>query len=85
MSNQTNIPLTGAVKWYQPQRGYGWIAGNDGVDYYVNYRQIQMDGFRKLKRKQRVSFCVGKPEKGHNVAVDVCVLPNDEDLDKSVF
>ena len=46
----------GRVKWYQERLGYGFITGEDGEDYFAHHTEIQMEGFRKLKKDQEVSF-----------------------------
>lgn len=48
--------LKGTVKWFNIKHGYGFIAGDDNVDYFVYYKDIVCDGFKKLKPEQRVSF-----------------------------
>ena len=47
--------LTGTTKWFDAKKGFGFITDQDGVDYYVHFSEIQMDGFRKLKNGQEVS------------------------------
>ena len=40
--------LQGTVKWFSAQKGYGFITGEDGIDYFAHFSEIQMDGYRKL-------------------------------------
>ena len=40
--------LQGTVKWFSAQKGYGFIIGEDGIDYFAHFSEIQMDGYRKL-------------------------------------
>ena len=56
--------MGGTVKWFNPTKGYGFIAGNDQTDYFAHFGEIQMDGFKKLHEEQKVSFEVAEGEKG---------------------
>lgn len=47
---------TGIVKWFSYQRGYGFIVCDSGAEAFVHHNDIQMGGYRHLKRGQRVSF-----------------------------
>lgn len=66
--------LKGTVKWFNTVRGYGFIADEDGVDYFVHFSQIRMDGFKKLRADQKVEFELGADEKNRSVAVDVVII-----------
>ena len=47
----------GTVKWFNPEKGYGFISNdNGGDDVFVHFSAIQMEGYRKLKEGQKVSF-----------------------------
>ena len=48
--------LQGTVKWFSAQKGYGFITGEDGIDYFAHFSEIQMDGYRKLSGGQPVLF-----------------------------
>ena len=37
--------LQGTVKWFSAQKGYGFITGEDGIDYFAHFSEIQMDGW----------------------------------------
>ena len=63
--------LTGTTKWFDAKKGFGFITDQDGVDYYVHFSEIQMDGFRKLKNGQEVSFEVGEDEEHRCIAKNV--------------
>lgn len=54
----------GTVKWFNAEKGYGFIAVDEGPDVYVHYSQIQMDGFRALEDGQRVEFEISQGQKG---------------------
>ena len=46
----------GTVKWFNPDKGYGFISREDGDDLFVHYSEIQMDGFKTLDEGQAVEF-----------------------------
>ncbi len=56
---------TGTVKWFNDQKGYGFIAPDDGgKDVFVHHTAIQMQGFRTLQEGMKVSFDVQQDVKG---------------------
>ena len=59
---------TGVVKWFNPDKGYGFIARPDGEDVFVHFSSIQMDGFRSLDEGQMVEFEVLEGPKGLQAA-----------------
>jgi CspA family cold shock protein len=57
--------MTGVVKWYNPAKGFGFIAPDDGTpDVFVHYSAIASDGYRSLEENQRVEFDVTQGQKG---------------------
>ena len=54
----------GTVKWFNPRKGYGFIATEDGRDVFVHYASISGDGYRTLAEGDPVSFDVVEGEKG---------------------
>ncbi len=64
---------TGTVKWFNNNKGYGFITRDDGDDIFVHFSGIETDGFKSLKENQRVEFTVTKGEKGLQ-AEDVKIL-----------
>lgn len=54
----------GKVKWFNPEKGYGFITQDGGNDVFVHYSAIQGEGFRTLEEGQEVEFEVVKNEKG---------------------
>ena len=55
---------TGTVKWFNAEKGYGFIEREDGDDVFVHYSAIQKNGYRTLEEGQRVEFDVGPGKKG---------------------
>jgi CspA family cold shock protein len=55
---------TGTVKWFNAEKGYGFIEREDGDDLFVHYSAIQTSGYRTLEEGQRVEFDVGPGKKG---------------------
>lgn len=55
---------TGTVKWFKADKGYGFIAGDDGVEVFVHFSAIQADGFKSLDEGQKVTYDVGQGPKG---------------------
>jgi CspA family cold shock protein len=63
--------MTGVVKWFNEQKGYGFIARDGGDDVFVHYSAIQgQGGFRTLNEGDRVEFSIEQGQKGPS-AVDV--------------
>lgn len=56
--------MEGTVKWFNKDKGYGFITAMDDRDIFVHYTQILMDGFRLLGQGDRVSFDVMQSERG---------------------
>ena len=66
-SARTNVGAhvaQGTVKWFNAEKGFGFIAVDGGQDVFVHYSAIQMDGYKSLEEGQRVSFEVVQGEKG---------------------
>lgn len=56
---------TGTVKWFNDDKGYGFITPDDGsADLFVHFKAIQIDGFKTLKEGQKVSFVATQGQKG---------------------
>jgi CspA family cold shock protein len=55
---------TGTVKWFNDEKGYGFIAGEDGKDLFVHYTGIADGGFRTLPEGAKVEFEVREGRKG---------------------
>ncbi|SDJ29597.1 cold-shock DNA-binding protein family [Actinokineospora alba] len=55
----------GTVKWFNAEKGFGFIAPEDGsADVFVHYSEIQSSGFRSLEENQKVRYDVGQGAKG---------------------
>jgi cold shock protein len=54
----------GTVKWFNDQKGFGFIEQDEGSDIFVHHSSIDMSGFKSLAEGDRVSFNVGKGKKG---------------------
>ncbi|MEI4768277.1 cold shock domain-containing protein [Psychrobacillus sp. FJAT-51614] len=58
----------GKVKWFNNEKGYGFIEYNDGEDVFVHFTGIQGDGFRALEEGQDVSFDIVEGNRGPQAA-----------------
>ncbi len=54
----------GTVKWFNPDKGYGFISREDGDDLFVHFSEIQMDGFKTLDEGDKVTFEVTTGQNG---------------------
>jgi CspA family cold shock protein len=61
----------GTVKWFNSEKGYGFIESTEGPDVFVHYSAIQADGFRTLDEGDRVEFEVQSGRDGRSQAADV--------------
>lgn len=55
---------TGAVKWFNSTKGYGFITRDNGGDVFVHYSSIDGEGYRSLEEGDRVEFTVTEGDKG---------------------
>ncbi|MCI4462568.1 MAG: cold-shock protein [Caldisericum sp.] len=66
--------LTGRVKWFNSQKGFGFIVpDNGGKDLFVHFSAIQSSGYKTLKEGQKVEFEIEQTDKGDK-AVNVKVI-----------
>ena len=63
----------GKVKWFNAEKGYGFITTDEGKDVFVHYSAIQTDGFKTLDDGEAVSFEVVQSDRGEQAA-NVCKL-----------
>ncbi len=54
----------GTVKWFNSEKGFGFITTEDGNDVFVHFSQINKEGFKTLEEGQNVTFEVVEGEKG---------------------
>ena len=59
-----NLMNKGTVKWFNAEKGYGFITGEDGKDVFVHFSAIQGEGFKSLDEGQAVEFDVVEGAKG---------------------
>jgi len=56
--------LTGVVKWFNAQKGFGFIARESGPDVFVHYSAIVGSGYRNLEEGEKVEFAITSGPKG---------------------
>lgn len=61
----------GTVKWFNPDKGYGFISREEGDDLFVHFSEIQMDGFKTLEENQAVEFDITTGSNGKEQASNV--------------
>ena len=59
--------MKGTVKWFNNQKGYGFISDEQGNDVFVHYSGLNMDGFKSLDEGASVEFDVAKGPQAVNV------------------
>ncbi len=55
---------TGVVKWFNSEKGYGFISWKNGEDVFVHFSEIQSDNYKELNEGDNVEFSVGQGDKG---------------------
>ena len=65
--------VTGTIKWFNSNKGYGFIEREDEPDVFVHYTAIKSEGFRTLEEGQQVEFSLEEGPKGPQ-ATEVVVL-----------
>jgi len=64
----------GTVKWFNPDKGYGFISREGGDDVFVHFSEIQGDGFKTLDEGQAVEFEITTGQNGKEQASNVTKL-----------
>lgn len=59
---------TGTVKWFNPDKGFGFIAQDGGADVFVHFSAIEGNGYRNLNENDKVEFEVTQGAKGPTAA-----------------
>lgn len=70
--------VTGKVKWFSPEKGYGFIQGDQDAEVFVHFTEIKGDGFRMLHDGEEVEFDILDTNRGPQ-AKNVMRLKSDED------
>jgi len=65
--------MNGTVKWFNAEKGFGFITGEDGKDVFAHFSQINANGYKSLEEGQKVSFKVVQGAKGPQ-AEEITVL-----------
>ncbi|MCL6561389.1 MAG: cold shock domain-containing protein [Firmicutes bacterium] len=60
--------MTGRVKWFSAEKGYGFLEREDGGDVFVHYSAIHGQGFRTLNEGERVQFDIVEGDRGPQAA-----------------
>ena len=63
--------MRGTVKFFDKQKGWGFIAGDDGTDYFVHYSNLNVPKYKSLDTDDIVDFEVGADKNGREQAVNV--------------
>ena len=60
--------MTGKVKWFNAEKGFGFIEREDGDDVFVHFSAIQSEGFKSLEEGQKVTFDIEEGQRGLQAA-----------------
>ena len=60
--------MTGTVKWFNADKGYGFISTSEGKDVFVHFSAIQSNGYKTLAEGDKVEFNVTKSDRGETAA-----------------
>ena len=63
------VMTRGTVKWFNSQKGFGFITDENGKDVFVHYSGLNMDGYKNLEENQQVEFDVTEGEKGPQATI----------------
>lgn len=65
--------MKGTVKWFNAEKGFGFITDENGVDVFVHFSEIKMNGYKTLEEGEKVNFDIKETPKG-NLAQNVTVV-----------
>ena len=65
--------MNGTVKWFNAEKGFGFITSEEGKDLFVHFSEIQKEGFKTLEEGEQVTFDVKEGQKGPQAANVVVV------------
>lgn len=60
--------MKGTVKWFNSEKGYGFISSEEGKDIFVHFSAIQSNGYKTLEEGDKVEFKVTKSDRGETAA-----------------
>lgn len=66
----------GSVKWFNEEKGFGFIQQENGPDVFVHFRAIVGEGFRTLAEGQQVEFDIEQGQKAHRLRTSFACKPN---------
>lgn len=66
--------MVGKVKWFDTQKGYGFITTDEGADVFVHHRDVRLPGPINLDVGQKVDFEIGTAPSGKDTAVNVSLI-----------
>lgn len=64
VSESSGKIVAGIVKWFSPEKGFGFVTCSDGRDVFVYYTEIQTEGFKTLQKGQKVQLEIFSGERG---------------------
>nr|WP_280985339.1 cold-shock protein [Ilyobacter polytropus] len=56
--------VKGTVKWFNGEKGFGFITSEEGTDVFAHFSEIQKDGFKTLEEGEQVTFEITQGQKG---------------------
>ena len=62
------IMNTGKVKWFNAEKGFGFITNSEGKDVFVHYSSINSDGFKTLEQGQTVTYDIIESDRGQQAS-----------------
>jgi len=65
---EKEIQMTGKVKWFNSEKGYGFVTDEEGLDIFVHFSAISGEGFKTLDEGQQIEFDVVEGDRGPQAA-----------------